>query len=181
LSVPPAGNPGRTSRLAFEALTTAHAAELAPLLADPRLWRWIPRLPPAPADVARRFAAIARVDRPNGDRWLNWVIRRGDDRQAIGMVETTVRPDGRAYLAYFVFVPFQGRGYAREACAAALVHLRSRCGVTSVEAEVDTRNEPSQRLLASLGFIRATEPYVADPIGGEPALDYRYKLESFGA
>ena len=168
--------PAPTQRLAFEPLHPAHATELAPHLADPALWRYIPRPPPTGDDVARRFAVICVVDRPNGDRWLNWVLRRRADAQAVGLVETTLKPDGRAYLAYFVFVPFQRQGYAREACAAALRHLRAACGVARVDAEVDTRNEASQRLLVALGFLRDAAAYPADPIGGAPALDYRYRL-----
>ena len=170
--------PASTERLVFESLTTAHAAELALFLADPALWRWIPRDPPSAADVARRFAVIAVVERPNGDRWLNWVVRRRADAQAVGQVEVTAHPDGRAQLAYFVFVPFQRNGYAREACAAALACLREHCGVRHVEAAVDTRNEPSQRLLRALGFAGDGVPVAADPIRGEPAFDYLYVLDA---
>lgn len=45
-----------------------------------------------------------------------------------------------------------------------------------VEAEVDTRNAASQRLLDALGFTREEAPTAADPIGGEPASDYRSRL-----
>ena len=168
--------PAPAARLAFEALTPAHAAELAPFLADPALWQWIPRDPPSPADVARRFAVISVVERPNGDRWLNWVVRRRADGQAVGQVEVTAHPDGRAELAYFVFAPFQRNGYAREACAATLACLRDD-GIGRVEASVDTRNEASQRLLRALGFRREGEPVAADPIAGTPAFDDRYALD----
>jgi RimJ/RimL family protein N-acetyltransferase len=167
--------PASTTRLAFEPLTAAHAAEVAPFLADPAMWQFMPRALSTAADVERRFAAIAVVDRPNGDRWLNWVVRRRADGQAIGLVETTVSPGHHAYLAYFVFVPFQRQGYAHEACAATLVHLHDHCGVTHVDAEVDTRNEASQRLLAALGFDCDGARHAADPIGGAPAFDYRYR------
>jgi len=167
--------PASTPRLAFEPLAPAHAAELAPFLGDAALWRFIPRPPPRPEDVARRFAIVSVSERPNGDRWLNWVLRRRADGQAIGLVETTVSPDHRAYLAYFVFVPFQRQGYAREACAATLEHLHAHCAVTRVEAEVDTRNEASRRLLAALGFDCDGVRHPADPIDGAPAFDHRYR------
>ena len=166
--------PAATARLAFEPLAPLHAPELAPWLGDPALWRFIPRAPPTADDVARRFAVVSVGDRPNGDRWLNWVVRRRADGQAVGFVETTVSPDHRAYLAYFVFVPFQRQGYAREACVAALEHLRAHCDVAHVRAEVDTRNEASQRLLETLGFTSDKTAHPADPIGGAPAFDYRY-------
>jgi RimJ/RimL family protein N-acetyltransferase len=166
--------PAATARLAFEPLAPAHAGELAPLLGDPALWRFIPRQAPSPDDVARRFAVVSVAERPNGDRWLNFVVRRRADGQAVGLVETTVAPDHRAYLAYFVFVPFQRQGYAREACIATLGHLRAHCEVAHVRAEVDTRNEASQRLLATLGFTSDMTAHPADPIDGAPAFDYRY-------
>ena len=168
--------PGATARLAFEPLAPAHAAEAAPFLADARLWRHIPRTPPDADDVARRFAVVSVVERPNGDRWLNWLVRRRADGQAVGLVETTVSPQHRAYLAYFVFVPFQRQGFAREACAAAIAYLRDECGVVQVDAEIDTRNEASQRVLDALGFTRDDARHPADPIGGAPAWDYRYRL-----
>lgn len=165
-----------SARLRYEPLAPAHAAELAGWLGDPRLWRWMPHAAPTPSEVARRFAVISQSARPNGDRWLNFVARRNADGQAVGLVETTVYPDGRAHLAYFVFLPFQRHGYAREACAGVLAHLRDDCGVTQVEALVDTRNEPSQRLLATLHFTRDDAVVPADPIDGAPAFDYRYRL-----
>jgi len=169
--------PASTGCLSFEALTAAHAAELAPFLSDPALWRWIAREPLPEADVARRFAALSVVERRNGERWLNWVVRRRADGQAVGQVEVTAWPDGRAHLAYFVFVPFQRNGYAREACAATLACLRDAYGVTRVQAAVDTRNEASQRVLHALAFATDGVPVPADPIGGVPAYDYRYALD----
>jgi RimJ/RimL family protein N-acetyltransferase len=169
--------PAPTERLSFEALAVAHAAEVAPFLADSALWQWIPREPLAAAEVAQRFAVISVVDRPDGERWLNWIVRRRADGQVIGQVEITAWPDGRAHLAYFVFVPFQRNGYAREACAAALACLREAHGVTSVEAAVDTRNAASCRVLDALGFTTDGVPVAADPIRGAPALDYRYALD----
>jgi ribosomal-protein-alanine N-acetyltransferase len=171
-----ARGPAATLRLALEPLAPSHASEAAPFLADPAMWRYIPRPLPTAEDVARRFAIVSVVDRPNGDRWLNWVLRRHADGQAIGLVETTVSRGRRAYLAYFVFVPFQRQGYAREACASTLAYLRDGCGVVQVDAEVDTRNAASQRLLEALGFTRDATLHPADPIGGEPAWDYRYGL-----
>jgi len=168
--------PPATVRLAFEPLVPAHAAEAAPFLAEPAMWRYIPRPPPTADDVARRFAVVSIVERPNGERWLNWLVRRRADGQAVGLVETTVSPDRRAYLAYFVFVPFQRQGYAREACAATLTYLREHCDVVQVDAEVDTRNDASQRLMAALGFARDEGRQPADPIDGAPAWDYRYRL-----
>jgi len=171
-----ARGPAPTPRLAFEPLAPSHAADAAPFLAEPAMWRYIPRPPPTAEDVARRFAIVSVVERPNGDRWRNWLLRRRADAQAIGLVETTLSCDRSAYLAYFVFVPFQRQGYAREACAATLAYLREGCGVARVDAEVDTRNAASQRLLEGLGFTRDAALHPADPIGGEPAWDYRYGL-----
>ena len=54
--------------------------------------------------------------------------------------------------------------------------LRDACAIHSVEAEADTRNAASHRLLEALGFVRDDAPVAADPIGGEPAWDYRYRL-----
>jgi len=57
---------------------------------------------------------------------------------------------------------------------AALAHLRAHCEVTHVRAEVDTRNQASQRLLESLGFTSDMSAHPADPIGAAPPFDYGY-------
>ena len=189
--------PAASARLAYEPLDVAHVPSLA-AWADPDLYRFIGDAPSLEG-VAARVSRITTRPPPPGERWRNWVARRREDNACVGVVEATVllaaecdahraserapspRPGahrGRAiaHLAYFVFAPFQRRGYGREACAAAIAHLRAHYGVGTVIATVDTRNQASQRLVESLGFARDEGRFAADPIGGAPAWDFRYQL-----
>jgi ribosomal-protein-alanine N-acetyltransferase len=185
--------PAASARLAYEPLDVAHLPCLA-AWADSELYRFIGDAPTL-ADVAARVRRITTRPPPPGELWRNWVARRRGDDACVGVVEATVllvaepgppaasrapalsiRDGAVACLAYFVFAPFQRQGYGREACAAAIAHLRSHCGVRTVTATVDTRNEASQRLVESLGFTRDEGRVAADPIGGVPAWDFRYRL-----
>jgi RimJ/RimL family protein N-acetyltransferase len=190
--------PAPSERLAYEPLGVAHMPLLA-AWADPGLYRWIGDAPTL-AQVASRVSRITTRPPPPGELWRNWVARRLDDAACVGVVEAPIcenedaagpapavsaptpiaRPRQRrrrhALLAYFVFATFQRRGYARESCAAVIAHLRAHHAVRSVGASVDTRNVASQRLVEALGFVREDGLFAADPIGGEPAWDFRYRL-----
>jgi RimJ/RimL family protein N-acetyltransferase len=166
--------PAPSARLAYEPLDVAHTPSLA-AWADPELYRWIGDAPTL-AELAARITRITTRPPPAGELWRNWVARRRDDAACVGVVEATVYDAHDAHLAYFVFAAFQRQGYAREACAGVISHLRAHYGVNAIVASVDTRNEPSQRLVESLGFVREDQRLPADPIRGEPAWDFRYRL-----
>lgn len=55
-------------------------------------------------------------------------------------------------LGFALLPEFRGRGYAREAAAAALEHGRSRLGLRRIVAIVTPDNHASIRLLEELGF-----------------------------
>ena len=82
-------------------------------------------------------------------------VRRRADGQAVGLVETTVSPDRQrvSRLLRVRAVPAPGlraRGVRRDARATCV----STAAWPEVDAEVDTRNDASQRLMAALGFAR---------------------------
>ena len=58
-----------------------------------------------------------------------------------------------------------------------LAHLKSEVGVREVRALLDTRNEPSWRLLERLGFRRARMIKDADHFKGAPSDEYEYVRE----
>ena len=144
----------RTERLVLEPLRPEHAAELYPALADPRLYTYIDRPPPASLDeLTARYRRIAVRCAPcRAEQWLNWTVRF--DGQAIGRVEVTVQEDRTALLAYELAIAHQGRGLAAEACAAVCDALFAELPLTALVAQVDARNAKSIRLLERLGFTR---------------------------
>jgi ribosomal-protein-alanine N-acetyltransferase len=143
-----------THRLALEPLRRSHAFELFAVLADPRLYRYVPGEPPADvASLAERFERLESRTSPSGDdRWLNWIVRVRDSGTCVGRIQVTIRPDRSAYLAYEIGAAFWRQGFATEACARVLRALFDDFGVSEIVAEVDTRNSASAGLLERLGF-----------------------------
>lgn len=120
----------RTPRLVLEPLSPAHAEEMAPVLADPALHRFTGGVPATVDELRERYARQAAGRSPDGRaRWLNWVVRH--EGAAVGYVQATVldttgldtATGPLAELAWVIGVAHQGRGFAREAAAAAVAAL----------------------------------------------------------
>ena len=75
-----------------------------------------------------------------------------------------------------VFVPYQRRGFAAEACRRLLEHLVDDYQVGVVAAEIDTRNTASIALVESLGFERVGIQKGADHFKGSTSDEYRYEI-----
>jgi ribosomal-protein-alanine N-acetyltransferase len=166
-----------TSRVQLEALTAAHAAELFPVLSAPAIYDYIADRPPASeAALAERYRRLESRASPDGSQqWLNWAIRRSEDRLCIGFVQATIHREATADFAFVLGPPFWGLGLAREASAAALSQLFTKFKVTSVFATVDRRNLRSSALLRRLGFkLVASASY---PHGTAEASDDVFRLD----
>ena len=101
----------------------AHAAELAPLLDDPRLHEFTGGAPASAAALADRYRRLEKRRSPGGDQgWGNWVMRVRATGRAAGTVQATLPTGGPAEVAWVVAWEAQGRGYAKEA-ARSLVAL----------------------------------------------------------
>jgi RimJ/RimL family protein N-acetyltransferase len=166
-----------TPRLILEPLSVAHAEALFPSLLDERLYQFIPQDPPTSlAWLKERYERLSLRRSPDGrEVWLNWAIRRRPEADYVGLVEATVRQDATALLAYFIFTPQQGKGYAREGCSAVLSHLGDACRVRRAIAEIDTRNQRSIALVESLGFLRTATTPAADFFKGDSSDEYRFE------
>lgn len=167
-----------TPRLALEPLSTAHAQKLFSSLGDERLYAYIPQDPPTSvAALTERYTRLSRRLSPDGrEIWLNWALRSRTDSFYVGVVEVTARADDSALLAYMIFTPFQGQGYAREACVRVLDHLANDYGTRLVIADIDTRNRPSIALAEALGFARTAITQDADYFKRASSDEYRYEL-----
>jgi RimJ/RimL family protein N-acetyltransferase len=156
----------RTARLVLEPLTADDAAalaeEMAPVLADPSLYRFTGGSPPGPDELRSRYAVQATGASPDGSQgWLNWIVRERSTGAVLGFVQATVEERaGRpvAELAWVVGTGGQGRGVATEAAAAMLTRLR-RHGVGTVTASIHPDNGASARVAGKLG-LTATDAVV---------------------
>jgi ribosomal-protein-alanine N-acetyltransferase len=164
----------------MEPLEESHAAELFDGLRDELLYEFIGDQPPTGVDALReRYRRLATRTSPDGEEgWLNWALRTRATERSIGWTQATIHPDRSAHVAYVLFREAWGHGYAREAVAAMIAHLRDEWSVTRVRATVDTRNRRSIALLEALGFERGAVRIDAEVIRGALADEVEYELAS---
>ena len=167
-----------TECLRLEPLTPQHTPLLFPILSDERIYLYIPEDPlPDLEALARRYHRLATRRSPSGtELWLNWALQRKQERDYIGTLQATVSAEKYATIAYLVNPAFWGYGYAQEACRRLLRLLFSVYQVQDVQAEVDTRNQASWRLLERLGFRRIAVRQAADHFKGASSDEYTYEL-----
>jgi RimJ/RimL family protein N-acetyltransferase len=163
-------------RITLEPLMAAHAAELYDSLSDPAIYTYISGPPPESiAVLTERYRRLeSRVSSNGLEQWLNWVIRRIEDRRCIGYVQATIYPGNTADFAFVLAPAFWGLGLAREASALALTALFDKFRVTAVFATVDERNARSSTLLTRLGF--ALVPSATYPHGSVSSGDHVFCL-----
>ena len=167
-----------TERLFLEPILPAHAPVLYARMQEERLYRFIPQDPPVtPQALEDRYDFLSARRSPDGrEAWLNWAMRERGSGDYAGTLEATVHDDRKATVAYMVFVPYQRRGFAAEACGRLLEHLFDDYRVGVVAAEIDTRNAASVALVKSLGFERVSFQKDADHFKGASSDEYRYEI-----
>jgi len=130
---------------------------MAPLLDDERLHRFTGGQPLGRAELVSAYRRRAAGVSPGGtQRWLNWVVRRSEDGQALGTVQATVYDDGAygtvASVAWVIATAFQGSGYAHEAAQAMARWLRQE-GIQRLVAHVHPEHLASERVARSIGLL----------------------------
>jgi GNAT acetyltransferase-like protein len=89
-----------TQRLLLEPQAVGHADEMAPVLDDPQLHVFTGGVPLTPDQLRDRYRRLELGHSPDGSqRWLNWIVRLRDDRQAIGAMQATVTADEDRVIA----------------------------------------------------------------------------------
>ena len=111
--------------------------------------RWVS----APADVrgVRRLAPTDERVR----RWSPCSYVAEDDGAIAGVYNIGQIFYGHfcsAYLGYYAFAPFGGRGYMREGLQLVLRHAFGPLGLHRLEANIQPENAPSIALVAGAGF-----------------------------
>ena len=168
-----------TERLFLEPILPIHASKLYERMQDERLYRFIPQNPPdTPRALEDRYDFLSARRSPDGrEAWLNWAVRERSSGEYAGTMEATVYDKGTAIIAYMVFVPYQRRGIAAEACGRLLEHLFEDYRVGMVAAEIDTRNAASIALVENLGLERVGFQKDADHFKGSTSDEYRYEIK----
>jgi len=144
-----------SERVELEPLCVEHADEMAPLLDDESLHAFIGGKPATLDELRARYARQVVGRSPDqAQRWLNWVVRRRDNGQAVGTTQATVSErDDRlvADVAWVIGARHQRQGYAREATQTMVQWLQDQ-GVEVVFGDVHPRHQASMAVARGLGM-----------------------------
>ncbi len=144
----------RTPRLLLRPLAEADVPALFGIHSDPKAMRYWSA--PVWKDEERGRAMLAR----DLDQALTDHLRLGIELAETGTLVGTCTlfqindQCHRAELGYMLGCFAWGRGYMREALTAFLAHAFGELQLNRLEADTDPRNQPSIRLLESLGFTK---------------------------
>jgi RimJ/RimL family protein N-acetyltransferase len=156
----------RTGRLELAALRIEDADSLVEILADERLHEFVGGRPASLSELRAHYARLAPGSgRPN-ELWLNWVVRRLEDREAVGTMQATVRLTAgkpRASVAWVMGTASQRRGYASEA-ARAVVEWLCKHGADEIVAYIHPLHEASARVAARAGLQPTDEVFEGERI-----------------
>jgi [ribosomal protein S5]-alanine N-acetyltransferase len=145
----------RTTRLVLRPFTSADANDLFALHSNAFVMRYWDGPPWSERARAERFiAACGRMsEEASGARVA---MDRASDDSFIGWCGLTQwKPDYRsASMGYCLNEASWGHGYATEAGSALLQWAFDALDLNRVQAETDTRNMASARVLEKLGFVR---------------------------
>jgi RimJ/RimL family protein N-acetyltransferase len=104
-----------------------------------------------------RYARLVAGSSDSDEVWLNWIVRRRSDTQAIGTVQatlTTRNGQSTATVAWVIRVDWQNQGFASEA-ARALIEWLWQHGVDEVIACIHPDHQASA-VVATRAGLRPT-------------------------
>ena len=155
-----------TERLVLVPLQAEDADELCHVLYDDQLHEFIGGRPTSRLELHDRFILLAAGSPREGEAWMNWVIRRRLDSQAVGTVQATIRVfDGRqiARLGWMVGVEWQNQGFASEA-ATALVKWVRKLGVEDIGANIHPDHDASATVATRAGLHQTEEEFEGERV-----------------
>jgi RimJ/RimL family protein N-acetyltransferase len=144
-----------TARLLLRPFTDADADAIFALQSSPVVLRYWDAPPWKDFKQSERFLGVCRQLEKEGTG-VRLAIERAADRRFIGWCQVINWTPGhrRARLGYCFDDAAWGQGFATEAVGALLEWAFDALDLNRVQAETDTRNTASGRVLEKLGFIR---------------------------
>jgi RimJ/RimL family protein N-acetyltransferase len=144
-----------TARLVGERLLPEHAAELAPMLLDQRVYAtlWEREEPPTEQDVAEGIARQAEHWERHG--FGPWLLRDREDGAVVGRggLQYTYTVDFDEVEALWAIVPQRwGQGLATELARAAIVVAFEALELLEIVALTLPHNVASRRVMEKTGF-----------------------------
>lgn len=167
-----------TERLTLEGVTPAAAKDLATV--GDGGFEWIEGGPLEGTRVGAGLVFKQYEDGVHRPEWGTYVLVRREDGRALGAMGFHSVPDeaGRVEVGYDLVEAARGHGYATEALRALSAWALGREEVTTVVANVERDNVPSQKVLARAGFEAVAEE--AEHITYELAEHTAYELREPG-
>lgn len=108
-----------------------------------------------PPETAEGFDELFRRGRrPSEERLL---VCRNEDRQIVGSYafsQIFYGPFRSAYLGYYAFAPFEGKGYMREGLPLVIDHAFEALDLHRIQANIQPANERSIALVRGAGFSK---------------------------
>ncbi len=140
----------RASRVYLEPISPARREEFLRLARASRSFhrKWV-----APPATPKTFAAY--MDRIGDESFRCFYVCRREDGALLGVVNISQivrRLFQSAYLGYYVFAPYARQGYLGEGLALALAEAFRKIRLHRVEANLQSGNAPSRKLVKRLGF-----------------------------
>ena len=143
-----------TKRLKLRETTTDDLDALYEIYAMPGMTDYMEGLFPDPADERRYLSDYIR----NVYGLLGfgvWTVLEKETGDVIGRCGFSMRNGfERIELGFLIGTRWQNRGYAQEACRAALRYGRDFLGIDTVQALVKEGNDVSVHILENLGFVK---------------------------
>jgi RimJ/RimL family protein N-acetyltransferase len=147
-----------TARLEIRPIQNGDAEAIWPFVSDPGISRYMSWN--AHDNIAQTQAFIADVvDRMSEGSTVAWVLTERETGAMCGLISLigilrthrSLRYD-KAELAYWVGAPFQGLGYATEACLAVMEYAFKKMNLNKLTVAHDANNAASGALIRRLGF-----------------------------
>jgi RimJ/RimL family protein N-acetyltransferase len=147
-----------TPRLLMRPIEDSDAEAIWPYVSDPEISRFMSWNSHESIQTTHDFIADVRQRMAEG-KTIAWVVRLRESARVCGIVSLiailrthrALRYD-KAELAYWLGPEFRGRGYATEACRAALDYAFDVLALNKVTVAHAMENEASRDLIVRLGF-----------------------------
>ena len=144
--------PLRSARLILRPLERTDAPTVAELAGDWQLARWTADIPhPYDAAMARDFIAWAQDELTGQRRFFFAMVARASG-DLVGVISLTRNGADEGEIGYWVGLPYQGRGFAREAAGAMIAMAFEALALRRVVAACRPDNERSWRVMESCGM-----------------------------
>jgi [ribosomal protein S5]-alanine N-acetyltransferase len=145
----------QTARLRLRPFASSDADAIYALQSNARVLRYCDSPPCTERSRAEAFLAGCRKMEEEGSG-ARFAIETHNDKAFVGWCSAfRWNPDYRSLgIGYCFDEPVWGRGYATEAVRAMLQWAYTTLDLNRVEAELDTRNAASAKVLQKLGFLR---------------------------